>query len=269
MLTRPIIVPARGALPGPSGSTAHVVLGTLICALVCSAPAWGQSPAATSQPTSEPIERGDIAADLPATLDPLATRMIAFTGDPMQAERIAFTFTAAFDTLRVFERSYVWRPREGRLTVLQAQRYIEFEGIDRVDPSSAVRHPRRNADVWRSVAPDARPRHAARAWRSFINDRWWLMAPAFVVAPGSEVTVVGDTVGVYFASGGVTPGDTFHLTVDPATGAVTSWTFDLHGGMHGDYAWSEYETFGGLRLALLRVASSGLATIRFESVEVR
>jgi hypothetical protein len=215
-----------------------------------------------------PTASAEVVEPATPALPALAEQMIEFTGDPLQAERIAFTFTASFQSLRVLERSYVWHPQEGRLRVFRSQHFIEFVGIDRVDPSSAVRHPRRHADVWRSVAPDTGPRRAARAWSAFINDRWWFMAPAFIVAPDSEITVEDNRVRVFFPTGGVTPGDTFEFTVDPLTGEVASWTYDLHGGLHGDFVWAPAEDFGPMLLSTVRTTRNEQITIGFESIEV-
>ena len=231
-----------------------------------SMPTAGPTSMPTAGPTSMPTERAatpDVVPDVG-----LVQRLRAHVGDPYAAERISFTFAFKLAGARLGSRSYDWRPTEGTLTFTRGRRVVEFTGIDAVDPSDAVDHPRRNRDVWRSVAPDARPGQAASAWTAFINDRYWLLAPALATGPDANVEVHGSEIHVFFPSGGVTPGDRYRFVVDPLTGDVTQWSFALAGGRNGTFDWQDYAQFGPLRLSQYRISTDSPFEILFEDIVV-
>ncbi len=92
-----------------------------------------------------------------------------------------------------------------------------------------------------------------RAYRSFINDVYWLQAPMKMMDPGvirtylaDSSTATTDVVKLSFQGVGLTPGDQYWMYVDKASGQLSKWSYVLQG--NPDAApraaeWLEYETF--------------------------
>jgi hypothetical protein len=100
------------------------------------------------------------------------------------------------------------------------------------------------------------------AYRRFINDMYWLMAPAKLFDPGVTRTYLPDSsssdtemIHLAFADVGLTPGDQYWIEVDRNSGDVVKWTYVLQGpeARTSSYYWTDYQNFempsGTIRLA--------------------
>lgn len=177
----------------------------------------------------------------PVPKHPLAHRVAERAGDPYREPGLLFTFVVGDRPVRTHrwdipggKVEVTWTGPEGTCTVVTT---VPYAGDDPLQQE---------------------------AWAGFVNDQYWLLAPAKVLDPGVILGGEGDTLTLTFAGVGLTPGDRYTLTVDPATGDVTAWSFTLQSGRTGSYAWSPTVPVGGLRLSLERTASD--RTIRFTDV---
>lgn len=100
------------------------------------------------------------------------------------------------------------------------------------------------------------------AWNYFCNDSFWLNAPAKVYDPGTErslVTLDDGSQGlmVSYASGGVTPGDSYLWLLDD-NGRPKSWKMWVKiiplGGM--EFSWEKWEKLStGAQIATFHTSS--------------
>jgi len=74
----------------------------------------------------------------------------------------------------------------------------------------------------------------AQAYRAFINDTYWLLAPLKVFDPGVDRSYVADSstadhdvLHLRFGDVGLTPGDEYWMYVDVETGRLDRWAFHL------------------------------------------
>ena len=111
--------------------------------------------------------------------------------------------------------------------------------------------------------------------RRFINDGYWLLAPLKVMDPGvrRDHNGTGRELALSFDGVGLTPGDRYWLDLEPVSGSMTGWRYQLE----GDTAVSRWEwidpidlptTRGPLRLATMKVRDGGGAVILTEPVAI-
>jgi len=237
------------------------VLSLAICSMVAS-PAFAESDA------------GDAGQTQPGgtlTADEIARRVVERTGDPREIKKIAFSFVVEVGGDQKMRRRHVWWPGAGRLEVSRGESTIKLKELDSHNPTSWVDSPAQHADKWNKVAPSAEPARAAEAWGWFINDSYWLFAPAKLMDSGvnRQLDDQGRLV-LTFGDVGLTPGDRYTLTIDRDRNLVTHWEYDLQSGRTGTFRWTDYQTFGPLYLSTRRVATSDdpPTVIRFEDIEV-
>lgn len=201
--------------------------------------------------------------------DEVARKVAEAAGNPYGVEKLAFTFVVRKNGERVMTRRHIWQPGNHRLKVESGDETVRIRHIDDYDLTSLAKEPKRQADVWNKIARDVSPKNAARAWKQFINDSYWLLAPSKVTDPGVETRL--DDSGrlvLSFDGVGLTPGDTYKLTVDAQTWRVTRWSYELQSGRTGDFDWLDYQRFGPLELSTRRVSRNGDVEISFEDVVV-
>jgi len=110
-----------------------------------------------------------------------------------------------------------------------------------------------------------------RAWADFINDSFWLNAPAMIRRPGTTRSVVQrdgrDALLVSYSSGGATPGDAYLWTLDD-NGRPTSWKMWVGilpvGGV--EVSWEEWTTLATGGVVARRHAGMGVS-FRFDPLE--
>lgn len=125
------------------------------------------------------------------------------------------------------------------------------------------------------MAAAAQPPLLAEAYKSFINDTYWLLMPVKLLDPGVSRTYVPDSsdathevIALTFGNVGLTPGDRYWVYVDRATGLVDRWAMVLQGNPTAPprvNQWMDYQTFetpaGPVRLAVRKQgAQSALMT---------
>lgn len=202
--------------------------------------------------------------------DALARKVVEKSGNPYRVSRVRFSFIVEAAGVEKARRTHDWHPIEGRLTVHTGDTATKFENLGQHDPSPWVANPTAHAAQWAVVAPGTSPDEAAKAWSAWINDGYWLFAPSKLLDPGVTRTV--DAAGhlvLTFDGVGVTPGDTYTLTISPEDSLVTAWTFRLQSERTGSVLWTEYQTFGPLTLSTRRQTEAGDFVVRFADIEVQ
>ena len=173
------------------------------------------------------------------TPDAVAKRVVAVAGTPSQVAAVQFTFVVVEDGVERKRRSHVWCPARGLVQVTAA-------GLSR------------RVDLRKPTDADA------YAW--FINDSYWLFAPAKLLDHGVQRALVDDHLQLTFQQVGLTSKDRYLLSIDE-TGRVASWSFVLQGGRAGTYAWTDYRDVGPLSLSTRRTRADGAREIRFSDLE--
>lgn len=209
------------------------------------------------------VARADDAADA------MASRVVQATGNLYDLTRLEFTFIVESSGQEKVRRAHARDWNEGTVTVEIDGAPVKLRNLHIHNPSPAVADPAAHSDLWAAVAPDVPPAVAARAWSTWVNDSYWLLAPAKLMDEGvlRAIDEQGD-LQLRFDGVGVTPGDAYSLSVDPETHRVTAWTFTLENGRNGAFSWSEHQSFGPLELSTRRSNEAGDFVIRFEQVKV-
>lgn len=173
--------------------------------------------------------------------DPLVEKVVARTGDPYREPGLVFTF-AVGETRRTHrwdiagqKVEVAWTDKEGRRCTVTAP--VPYAGDDALQ---------------------------AQAWSMFVNDQYWLLAPAKLTDAGVVAEVQGGDIHVRFERVGLTPGDRYVFHVEQGTGDVTGWDYTLESGRAGSWTWAAPTQVGGLRLSLERTSPE--RAIRFEDV---
>lgn len=112
------------------------------------------------------------------------------------------------------------------------------------------------------LAGAERDERLVQAHRRFVNDGYWLLAPLKTLDPGVrravDSTSIGSVLALSFEQVGLTPGDRYWLDVDPVSGTMTGWTYQLEGDTARQrWQWIDPTDVptprGPLRLATLKV----------------
>ncbi|GAB5520464.1 MAG: hypothetical protein RhofKO_27150 [Rhodothermales bacterium] len=91
-----------------------------------------------------------------------------------------------------------------------------------------------------------------RAYSGYINDTYWLLFPAKLLDPGVNRAYIADSsnaerdvITLTFEGVGLTPGDTYWVYVDKASGLVNQWAFRLQNADADSeprfYKWLDYQ----------------------------
>ncbi len=119
------------------------------------------------------------------------------------------------------------------------------------------------------------------AYGRFINDSYWLIMPYKLQDPGVVLSYEGeedwngkqfDVIKVTFEQVGLTPGDTYWAYIDKEDRLMKKWEYHLQGWEpereRGGSAWTQWQQFGDIKLALSRPFNSGSGRIYFKDVIV-
>lgn len=120
-----------------------------------------------------------------------------------------------------------------------------------------------------------------QAYGSFINDSYWLLMPYKLNDPGVILNYDGekeidgknyDVVRVTFAGVGLTPGDTYWAYIAQDDRLMHKWEYILQGADEGAEPsgswWTDWQEFGGIKLAMNKVFEGRPVRIYFENVVV-
>jgi hypothetical protein len=178
-------------------------------------------------------------------------------GQWQKVNEIRFTFNVDRDTSH-FERSWIWAPKTNRVT--------------RILNGDTLTYLRSEVDSTLMGADG-----------SFINDKYWFLAPyqwvwdrnSFthtfsrqVPAPISGVPMDKLTI-VYGAEGGYTPGDAYDFFIGKDS-LVAEWVFRRGNQPEPSLAatWEEYLEMMGLKLASMHKNAEGNFKLYFTGIEV-
>ncbi|MFQ6116276.1 MAG: DUF6503 family protein [bacterium] len=117
------------------------------------------------------------------------------------------------------------------------------------------------------------------AYRRFINDSYWLIMPYKLNDPGVILNYEGereidgsnyDVVKVTFENVGLTPKDTYWAFIDKSTRLMHKWEYVLQDQQPPPTVawWKEWQTIGGIKLALNREFENRPVRIYFKDVVV-
>lgn len=130
------------------------------------------------------------------------------------------------------------------------------------------------------VAGEEKVKLLENAYGAWINDFYWLLAPFKLQDPGVHLTYNGeetadgatfDKIKLTFEQVGLTPGDTYWLVVDRASGLLARWEYVLEGQQPPATAWrwQKWERYGpGVLLSGERVLGDGSRTLTMERIEL-
>lgn len=166
--------------------------------------------------------------------DSLADRIYTYAGGPEVWTRVPylrFDFGAGFDTAatRPPARRHLWNRMTGAYRLEVPRGDTLYTALFDVNT--------RQGQVYRDGAPLDSAANAAwleRAYGTYINDTYWLLVPTKLFDEGVTRGTAPDTLGydvltLAFDGVGLTPGDTYHLYADPATGRLAAWGYVLQG----------------------------------------
>lgn len=190
-----------------------------------------------------------ISLALAGEADDLAARVATTCGDPYTMAELRFTFVVEVDGVEQVRRTHDWRPREGTVTVTDGDSSVHLEQL----------HP--------YIASEAPQQDAIVAYKAFINDSYWLLAPCKVLDDGVNRSIEDGRLVLTFEEVGLTPGDRYLLRVDE-NAHISAWEYTLEGGKVGAWTWDAPSRHGPLMLSTRRESAEG-AVIRFEDVTAR
>ncbi len=205
---------------------------------------------------------GLVAADV------AARHIVEATGDLYALSRLAFTFIVESGDTEKVRRSHVRDWEAGTATVEVNGDRVALHNLHTRDPSEGVADPAAHAEMWTAVAPGVPPATAARAWSTWVNDSYWLLASAKLMDAGVLRSM--DEQGrllLRFDGVGLTPADRYALTFDAEQHRITAWEFTLQSGRKGRFTWTDYQTVGPLTLSMVRANEAADFVVRFEAVE--
>lgn len=171
--------------------------------------------------------------------------------------QIDFTFNIDRDTTH-FERSWTWRPKTGDVTLISGKDTISYNRTS-ID-STAL-----NAD------------------KSFINDKYWLLAPFQLVwdkgttisdvvkeeAPISKTVMNKITLTYPNNGGGYTPGDAYDFYCGDDY-LVKEWNYRKGNSDTPSLTatWENYQDFNGIKIGLNHTKPEGNWKLYFTNVNV-
>lgn len=115
------------------------------------------------------------------------------------------------------------------------------------------------------------------AYTRFINDTYWLLMPFKLKDPGAKLEYQGvqesegatyDVLKLSFIERvGLTPGNVYHIFVDPASHLIKRWEyFSTSGAAPIAAQWENWQSFGNIKLATERTLAGGNRKIVFTDI---
>jgi len=120
-----------------------------------------------------------------------------------------------------------------------------------------------------------RSEYVNRSARMWTGATYWFLMPFKWKDPGvilaydgeeSIGSITYDRIHLSFANVGRSPGDQYWAYVNRETHLMDRWKFKLEGGAEGEYRWTNWHRYGGIRVATERVSVDEV--IRFEDIVV-
>ena len=154
-----------------------------------------------------------------------------------KVDRVQFTFNVEQDGKTVVSRKHDWDVVKGTDTVTVGDKTTS------VNVNSAP--PADNADQM-------------NAYKNWVNDSYWLLAPLKLRDPGVMLTHKGqqeidgkkyDALHARFNNVGITTGDQYNFYVDPQTHMIRRWDYMPTPDRTVSGTWDDYQDFSGLKLS--------------------
>ena len=204
--------------------------------MLLTAPLLAQTtqPAAQNQPTSSEVVKKIVQAA---------------GGDVWPSvKRIQFTFNVEDDGKIIVSRRHDWDLRAG---------------VDVVSSGG------KTITVPLQLPPDA----AKEGFSWWTNDSYWLLMPLKLADAGANVEQIAGATGLpmyrlTFGKVGLTPGDQYDLTLDPAGERVTHWMYRPNDKTALGFTWEDYQDFNGLMLSTNHKSDDGKRRIFFTPLAV-
>ena len=221
------------------------------------------------------------AQDVPA--DTVAQRLLQGHGADAWASApyLRFNFAVERDGTAGTPIRHFWDRASGQYRVEWTARDTTYVGLINVQ---AVANETPDGEVYADGNAIGGPHGTdlrKQAYRRFINDTYWLLAPLKVMDPGVNRSYVADSsdathhvLHLTFGDVGLTPGDQYWLYVNRETGRLDRWAFHLE-SMPDDatpaaFQWTEYVTLdaphGTVHLAKRHASEGSSTAILTESV---
>ena len=192
-----------------------------------------------------------------------------------RAAVLGFIFRVEREGQPSFSRRHFWDRRAGRDRVTWKDsegRRVQAE-VSLADRRGSAE---RNGEPLSGAELDQALESAYAAW---VNDSYWLLMPAKLGDPGVHVEDLGRVsrdgrevlrLKVSFAGVGLTPGDVYWADVNPETRLMERWEYVLEGreAPPTEWLWQDWQGYGPLTLAPVRVRPDGSARIRFLDIDV-
>lgn len=162
--------------------------------------------------------------------------------------RVKFTFNVDVDGARKVSATHDWDVRAGKDTVRWGDKTA-------------------TADVW---SPEKNEGDAAEAYKRWVNDTYWLLAPLKLGDKGVSVKEAGSkaiegerlpVLELSFKRVGLTSNDRYVLYIDPVTKLVNYWDYMPDENTRKTATWEEYAERGGLNLSTRHEMGNVLITI--------
>jgi hypothetical protein len=221
------------------------------------------------------------AQDVPP--DTVAERLMDAHGAAafQQAPYLRFTFAVERDGNAGAPIRHLWNRRTGDYRVEWTQNdsllvaLINVNDVSGGTPAGTVYHEGAAVEGARGA------RLRAHAYRRYINDTYWLLAPLKVMDPGVNRSYVADSsdaahhvLHLTFGDVGLTPGDEYWLYVDRDTGRLDRWAFHLESmpdeAPPSVFNWTAYEALetpgGTVHLATRHAAAGGPVAILTDDI---
>jgi hypothetical protein len=154
-----------------------------------------------------------------------------------------------------------------------AHRWDVWAGTDTVTWSGKTV----TVNVWSPATDD----DAKAAYKRWVNDSYWLIAPLKLKDRGVTLAHMGrqevdgkayEVLHLSFAGVGLTPGDQYNLYIDPGEHLVRRWDYMPNTEKKVSGTWSDYKDFHGLKLSMDRHFGDRhiwFSDVRVEMADVR
>ena len=174
---------------------------------------------------------------------------------------LRFDWSVRNDSAELIRTRHLWNKADDQYRVEwpagQDSTLVALFAPSSFDPDAPRGRVALNGD---SLTGDAKAERLKEAYGRYINDSYWLLAPLKVLDPGVQRSLAPDSgrgvLAISFEGVGLTPGDRYWIRTDPATGAMTGWSFILEGdGPPARWEWTGSQPIPGspLRLPIAKV----------------
>lgn len=246
----------------------------LAASLACGAEPQASSPAAgtedgtAAEPAAAPPEQGTAGAEAAAVA---ARALDAMGGEAAWSEARFLRFGFAGRRQHAWDRWTGLHRVEGETE--EGESYLVIHDLDTREGRAWV--------AGEEVTGDRAAELLENAWGAWVNDVYWLLMPTKLRDPGVTLTHEGhreldgteyEVLHLSFENVGLTPGDQYWAYVHPETGQMDYWAFRLE-SMPPDaepvlWRWSDWQDYGGVRLASRREQVGGERVLELSPIEV-